>query len=332
MRIITCVGYYATGSSAVKDFCKEFDGCANAGDYEFRFAQDPSGISDLEYNIVENNHRHNTSNAIKDFYKLMKFYNGSFYTKRYRKFFGENFMSIVDDYINSIVDLKTKSWWHYDQYKRGNFFYFNDVLYGKIASKFIVEGQSSFLKNREDAYYTYISKEKFYKETKKFTRNLFNAANHNNDKMMIVDQLVPPSNVERYINYFDDIKVVVVDRDPRDLFIACQQIYREGIVPAKNVEEFCEWYRIIREHRKYEKYNSENVLCLNFEDLIYKYDESTSKIIKFVGLDPKKHVNQYKYFDPKKSIRGTKLIEKYPEYKKDIEYIEKKLHEYIYKY
>lgn len=332
MRIITDIGYYATGSSAIKDFCKEFSECADAGNYEFRFAQDPTGLSDLEYNIIENNHRHNTSNAIKDFYKLMKFYNGRFYTKRYRKFFGKNFMNIVDEYIENIVGLKTKTWWHFDQYKKGEIFYFVDILYGKITAKFMQEGCISLLKGAEKAYYTYIDKEKFYQETKKFTNKLFNIANKEKKDFLIVDQLISPSNVNRYLNYFDDIKVIIVERDPRDLYIASKQIYCEGIIPVDTVEDFCKWYQITREHRKHEMMDKNKVLLINFEDLIYNYNESTQKVMKFLGLNARNHIEKYKYFDPKKSIRGTKLIERFPKFKKDVNYIEKHLSEYIYEY
>ena len=39
--------------------------------YEFRFVQDPDGISDLEYNLVENHNRHNSGHALKRFKKLV---------------------------------------------------------------------------------------------------------------------------------------------------------------------------------------------------------------------------------------------------------------------
>lgn len=63
MRVITCASYYGTGSSAVTDFFSEFDDIYSLGDYEYRFLQEPDGIADLEYNLIENNHRHNTSDS-----------------------------------------------------------------------------------------------------------------------------------------------------------------------------------------------------------------------------------------------------------------------------
>ena len=330
MKLLTCVGYYATGSGAAKDFCCEFDNCKNFGNYEIRFPQDPCGLSDLEYNIVENNHRHNTSNAIKEFRELMKFYNGCWYTKRYRKFFGDDFLEVTEKYIQELVELESNCWWHYDQYKKGPAFYFMDILYGKFTAKFRKEGRMSLLKNKEKSYYTYMDKEKFYEITKRFTSNLFK--DYCEEDLLMVDQLVSPSNVNRYLNYFENLKVIIVDRDPRDLYIAARENYQEGIIPAKNVEEFSKWYEITRKHRKFEKINLEKVLFLNFEDMIYKYDKTAKKIMEFIGLDSKDQSRKFEKFDPKKSIRGTKLIEKFPIYKVDVEYIEKNLKEYLYNY
>lgn len=332
MRIITCVGYYATGSSAVKDLCREYSNCDSIGDYELRFVQDPKGISDLEYNIVENNHRHNTSNAIKDYLKLAKFYNGDFYTKRYRKYFCEDFMKITQKYIDDLVQLESKAWWHYDQYNRGKIFYFFDILYGKFVSIFRKGLRKSFLSNKEKGYYTYMSKEEFYRITQEYTDSLMKNANKNNTPFLMAEQLVSPSNVNRYLNYFKDIKVIIIERDPRDLYIACNEVYREGIVPVSSVEDFCKWYRITREHRKHEPMDESRALLVNFEDMIYNYDITTDKIAKFVGLDEKDHINKLKHFNPNLSIRGTKLFDKYPKYAEDVKYIEENLAEYIYDY
>lgn len=69
MKIVTCAGYYGTGSSAITDILGEFVNIHFLGDYEYRFVQDPGGIADLDYNIVDNYHRHNSGHALKRFRK-----------------------------------------------------------------------------------------------------------------------------------------------------------------------------------------------------------------------------------------------------------------------
>ena len=72
MRVITCASYYGTGSSAVTDLFSEFDCIDSLGNYEYRFLQEPDGIADLEYNLIENRHRHNSSDAIKRYLRYLK--------------------------------------------------------------------------------------------------------------------------------------------------------------------------------------------------------------------------------------------------------------------
>ena len=50
---------------------------------EFRFIQDPDGISDLEYNLVENFNRHNSGHALKRYKRLVDFYSGNMFGSKY---------------------------------------------------------------------------------------------------------------------------------------------------------------------------------------------------------------------------------------------------------
>ncbi len=331
MRIITSVGYYGTGSSAVTDYLKEFSNIslAGKGSYEIRFVQDPDGISDLAYHVVEDNHRHNTSHAIKRFIKYLKFLNGGLFTKRYRKFFGEQFLSLSMNYVNSIVELESKTWWHYDQIEKGKFFYTMDIAYGKLSRMFRTEGGKSLLKGREKAYYTSIDKDEFYTITKQYLDTLFEQANVRKTPNIIVEQLVPPSNAGRYLQFFNDLKIIVVERDPRDVYISSRDVYDEGIIPAETVEEFCKWYKITRKHRDYEPKN-DNVLFIQFEDFVYHYRKTAKKINEFLGLDEKDHIEKRKYFDPNRSIKGTRQYLNNQKYVQDVAYIEKELERYLY--
>ena len=42
---------------------------------------------------------------------------------------------------------------------------------------------------------------------------------------LVLDQCVSTTNVKRYLNYIRDLKVIIVDRDPRDVYI---QAMRNG--------------------------------------------------------------------------------------------------------
>ena len=73
MRKIACVGYHATGAGVIDDLFREFDNVAQ-GTYEVetRLLQDPDGISDLEYYLVDNPHRLNSGYELKRFLTYVK--------------------------------------------------------------------------------------------------------------------------------------------------------------------------------------------------------------------------------------------------------------------
>ena len=72
---------------------------------------------------------------------------------------------------------------------------------------------------KEITYCGHPTKEEFLEKTRTYVSQLMEAANPQNAPMLMVDQLVPPSEIWRYLPFFDDIRVIVVDRDPRDLYI-----------------------------------------------------------------------------------------------------------------
>ena len=333
MNIITCASYHGTGSSAVTDFFGEFSNCNSIGEFELRFIHDPCGIRDLEYNLIENNNRLNTSNAIKNFKKYVNYLNGNILRKRYRRYLGKNFIKYSEKYIDNITELCSDAYWHYDEMKRGELFELLSTIYRKFCFK-TPQGESaekSLLQlKHEKGYYSAIDKKTFYKYTKEYINEVINCINIGNAEYIMVDQLLPPSNINQYLNYFDDVKVIVVDRDPRDLFILADKIWKTGIIPHKNVEDFCAWYEITRRHRKRENLDTNYSMYMQFEDLIYKYNETTQKLIEFVGINPQKHIRPMTMFIPTISIKNTNLKKNFSKYKKEIEYIENNLAEYLY--
>ena len=146
----------------------------------------------------------------------------------------------------------------------------------------------------------------------------------------MVDQIVPPTNTKRYLRYFNDIKVIVTERDPRDIFLLERNEWKWGVIPVKDVKEYVRWFRITRRFSNPADEDTSRVLRIQFEDLIYKYDETTSKVIDFVGIDPAHHVKPKTCFDPSKSIRNTNVAKRYPGFEDEIRYIESELKDYLY--
>lgn len=334
MRFITCSSYYGTGSSAVTDFVSEFDNVFDFTNEEFRFIQDPDGISDLEFNLVECFNRHNSGHSLKRYKKLVDFYNGNFFGSKYSGFFGENWKKYSYRYIDELTDFTFPGWWMYDLYDRGSWFYFRKRIVNKILHKTVWKNsdrQLNTMKN-EITYCSHPSEEKFLRLTRKYIYNLFTSVIPKDKDIIMVDQLLPPMNLSRYLRYFDNnIQTVVVDRDPRDVFVLDKYVWKDGIIP-NDAEIFCKWYEYTRSHRRTENMDTNQIRFIRFEDLIYKYDETTRQLVEWLGLDEKLHNRSKQGFNPDVSIKNTQTWKKYPESIKEVKVIEHKLGGYLYEF
>lgn len=333
MRFISCASYYGSGSSAITDFVSEFDNVYSFTDEEFRFIQDPDGVSDLEYNLVENFNRHNSGHAIKRYKKLVDFYSGNIFGRKYENFFHGNWKKISYEYIDNLTGFTYHGWWQYDLLDKGSFFYFRKRIINKILKKTIWRNQPERTLNtmkNEITYCAHPSEDKFLNCTKCYIEKLFGSACNDADNIM-VDQIVPPTNLKRYLRYFDDIKVFVVDRDPRDIFVLEKYVWNDGIIPT-NVEEFCKWFKYTRSHRLNENNDKNKVCFIQFEDMIYKYDETATKIANWLGFEMSDQTKKMQNFDPKRSIRNTCTWKRFKCDMNEIRFIEKELKEYLYNF
>jgi len=331
MKLITTTGYGATGSSVVTDLLKEFDNVASMGDFEFRFLQDPHGLRDLEYGLFENNNRLNTDYYIKQFIKYIKFLSKS-RVYPYEKYFNNKFKTISDEFIESIIDIKWDGYWHQDiidEKPIKKFLFYLERVYQKKILKQKDSG-ANFYKN--SMYYARpLTKEEFYQKVKEYTLKLFLEMNVSNREFLVLDQLVPVDHNKTYLNYFKNLKIIIVDRDPRDLYLLEKYEYKEKYLPWEDVESFIKYYKLLREHKK-EDIANDNIMYVHFEDFIYMYAETIDKVLQFLDIDKSNWVNKKKYFHPEISIKNTKKWLMYPEAKKEIERIEKELKDFLVEY
>lgn len=326
-NIITCASYGGSGSSAITDLLKEFDNIYSAGDYEFTIAHELDGISDLQYYLYDNNHRLNCDTAIFRFEKLIKRLD-----KNYSKYINE-FDKISSLYIKEISTLCWNGYWegHQQRYNA-----LERAIYYKIPYRFQL-----FFNKFKKSNYEIVSSFKsskitysnpgnlFFDMTREYTQSLIENLKIPNGyqvEFVALDQLIPPNNIERYMNYFNNIKVIVVDRDPRDLYLLNKVYWKEGWIPSHNLEDYITWYRLTRKNYT----NNDNVLYIKFEDLIYNYDNTLATIREFLFISEEKHIQKKKYFNPEKSIKNTKLYLREEGYEEDVKKIYNELKEFCY--
>lgn len=330
-KIISCAGFGSSGSGVVTDYLREFSSIKNFGDYEFRFLQDYGGVSTLEDALVHNCHRLNSDIAIQNFIRYIDYQSGDFLNKRYEKFFNGEFKKISYRFLDKIVGVKWEGYWEEYQILEPKWIVvFKYKLYPRLLK--LLKGNRHYIARyvpRKPMYFSSPDAGYFYCCVKEYMNELCSVLDPQQEyRYIFFDQLMPPYNIRRYENYFDSVKTIVVDRDPRDYYMENVLRWGEGWVPA-DVEKYIKLYRSMREQLKCEE-DSKQVLRLKFEDAIYNYSDFTKEVMSFLDLTETEHVSPQKYFDPSISCNNTQLWKRKKVDKTILSKIENQLGEFCY--
>ena len=331
--VVAVTGYHGTGSSAVLDLLSEYEGCSQGGlrSYEHVPFYYPNGLFDLEHKLLLGNDPHRSDEAIKSFRSAMYELNDKNFgwMGTYDQYFGDEFKKNVDDFLESIIQFECDGHW-YNYHQRGKFSlkkFFKDCVKTVIPQKQIIGefGREVPTLVKQKMEISFVSEEEFFASAKVFVKNYLKMINRENVPTLLIDHLLFPHNAYRMAKYFDDdFRLIIVDRDVRDLFVLCKYIWAAmGFEPPypTDAEAFLKHRISMKKAEK--KTDNPNVLYINFEDLVYKYDETVAKIEKFVGLTPEQHLNPRTRFIPENSINNTQnfLIEK--EWEEEVKIFEK---------
>jgi hypothetical protein len=342
--LLASTGYGNTGSSAVTNILEEFGPVKSLGNTEFTFAHETDGIADLESSFIEG-HRLKTDLAVKRFLKLA---HTLALSEQYSFSFRGKFEYYAKEYIKTIVKCKWNGGWHRsDETEKyslltkfrvrlaARFYWY--YLQSKPYELFEPDGWYPQYTPLSDEYYSnFLSPEEhldFLKKTRLFTDNLINEENTSNAyRYILLDQAIPSISFSRYIKYFSFPKLIIVDRDPRDLYVMAKAIWGSGYIPTQSVEQFIDWYSATRFSRDRELADNNDVLFVTFESLIYEYDTSLRKIANYIGMTERDHSLKLQRFNPELSIKNTQVFLYYPQLSNDIKKIECKLEKFCYNF
>lgn len=332
-KIIVPTGYMGSGSSAITDLISEYENCSNEyKSFEYVFLHCPNGVFDLEDKLLIGNNALRSDEAIRTFEKEMtKLYNKRYYwVGNYKKIIGEDFNKETNRYIKDLINFNFEGYWYTHEDVNIKMFFKLCFRKGIRLLTFNKYKGKSILKYSDGIKSCFPTSDEFYQKTHKYIYNVLSMISDSNENV-ILDQLLLPHNLFRVDNYFDnDLRVIVVERDPRDVYILNKYIWPERNytipIPTDPIE-FCEFYDRMRKSEK--KASSDKILRIHFEDLIYNYDVTVSKIEKFLGFKSSQHVNIKKRFNPEVSINNTQLFN-LKKYDDEIKIIEKKLKKYLY--
>ncbi len=332
-KIISFGGYYGTGGSVIRDLLREYKNIF-VFPKEFRLLVESKGLLDLENAIFNNGGCENIDIAIREFLWLSSHFARKT-TKFTRKGFdydfytNGNFSKEIKLFINEIVDYKYFMNWHYYDFQK-NYFLSQFHRYSSRILGYRFYQKKAFMSYPDFEDFVYSAK-KLLKNTIKYS---FKNLKDENAIFAIHNAVRPIHNrhIEKSHKYFDNLSMIFVDRDPRDIFLNLP--YDRYIAinksPIEKAKHFVKFFLDLRKEQKIISSRSD-VLFLKFENIIFNYDNETSKINKFIGRSEKIDNLNKKIFDPKKSSKNVgKFKTISDEEKPAIDYIEDKLTEYLF--
>lgn len=332
MQTVGICGYSGTGSSAVVDLLKEYPQNQVIDRCEFILPYEPDGLMDLSYHLNEGSSKFSSSNtAIYRFRKAIR--GGQF---RYiRELTGGKLVDYSEEYLDRIVQC---TWIGSEPPNLCNQ-PFRDLT-RRVISKFRLGKPFYNLEKRAGCdlnifpmgrMYFSSHPDGFYEATRDFTNKVINSITKiNYSKNIVLDQPYPGNNPTACFPFFENPKAIVVDRDPRDLYLLTKEFWFESQawrpLPTNTVDSFIKYYRNLRKSKP--AHEDRDVLRIKFEDLVYKYEETRSIIEQFLGLDCNRNIKTH--FNPDKSVNNTQLYNSYSNYHDDIKRIEAELTDYLF--
>lgn len=323
MIIGTC-GFSLSGSSAITDFLMEFE---ENQVYlpEFIFAFHPDGLCDLDYHLNE---------------ECAKFLSSGVAIPRFRKLANMllsrathgKIKNLTNEFLDSLIQVK---WIGQEQgqiVRFGNMYRIVGLrvlyhIFKYIPYHLAVKYEIWPLSEMEFS----IRPDNFYELTKKYTDDILSAMGFDVTKNIVLDQPFPGNDPRKSMRYYRNAKAIIVDRDPRDIYALMEKVFPTQLysVPHSSVEVFADYYYHMHKNLEEVKH-ADNVLYIHFEELVYDYENTTRRIVEFLGLG--KHSYPKKYFEPEKSIVNSQVFRKYPDLKEDCDYLEQRLKKFCFDY
>lgn len=334
-KIVVPTGYMGSGSSAITDLLQEVDNYIAPNDnFEYVFLHCPDGLFDLEDKLLISNNSFRSDEALHSFVSCMEdlYRKKHYWVADYESKISPDFICWVNDFVNSIIDYRTTDfYWYYQE--NPNLLIYIYQAFCKIVR--VMTNNNVILKKKlryQEMLLSFTDSDRFYSSARTFIKKFFVELGLDNNNL-ILDQFLLPHNLFRFKNYFDEnVRFIVVERDPRDVFLLNKYYWKKVGVPLPyplEVEQFCDFYKKMRVLEK--KVKSESILRIRFEDLIYIYEETVDVIFNFLDIDGNCHSRKMKYLNPNKSITNTQIFNN-PLYLKEANFIEKKLPEYLYNF
>ncbi|WP_152632907.1 sulfotransferase [Aliarcobacter butzleri] len=333
-KVIDVSGYMFSGVSTANLLIKELDNHISSDlGLEFNLLRLQDGIMDLEKALVEDWSIIRANSAIRRFKKLVKKLDGTyskfpyklfnFHSDYYQTRFNYKFSNLSQEYIENLITTSWQSEWPYPLYDMCEF----EAFIRKIKKR---------LWDKERAFeneFHLIDGENFYKYTKEYLIKLLSSYDgvKNDTTTLVTNNAFEPFNAKRGLKYFDNVKCIIVKRDPRDMYVTASNHCElsSKISHNNNVENFIKRFEM--QERNTDKTPNKDIMFLQYEELVLDYENTKNKIFDFLEIDESLHIKKKEFFKPEESKNFIGIYKNYGN-KNEIKLIEEKLQNYCLNY
>ncbi len=309
-------GYMFSGKAAVHDLIAEIDGFSTPGNrIEFDLLRVKDGIADLESALISWSPVRADSAARRFLNVVKKIGDGSTRLSRLTTpgfGYADRYPKLVQhsrEFIDAITVAAWDMYWPYHLLDMSRL----EILRFKIGRK--------LFGRHENVHYRLISRELFYEAVKIYLHDLLSEGiDRDSFHTIVLNNAFEPFDPTRYIAYFEDAKSIIVERDPRDIFVVANlpsegfndqvELYRR-IAGAFDVQIFIQRFKTYRAHTS--SIASDRILRLKFEDLVLDYERTVTTIYQFLGITANAHCRKKMYFDPAISSTNVGMWRDYPD-------------------
>ena len=327
--IIGACGFGATGSSVVTDYLKEFDCVTVKDDLEFNYVTLSDGLLYLEDRLMHPKGR--TGDSINGFRRFEELVQNKKHMYQAHGLSAECFEESARKFIDAIT--MTKWYWESGRRNKHSRYSIHNIIRRYYLTKVVPQYEKKHGKRWEgwpfEEVRFSVNPSNFYDAAQIHVDELLKGMGLDQDKIIALDQPFSGANPQACFPFFKDPYAVVVDRDPRDLYVfgKTKLMGKMHFFPIDSVDDFIIYYRSLRKDRPYLEPNP-RVLCVKFEEMVYAYDKTMPKLQQHLHLPENPHPKSV--FDPELSIANTQVFRRFPQFADDVKKIESELAEYCF--
>jgi hypothetical protein len=283
-KFIGVSGYGWTGSSALYEKFKS-DYNFSHYNYEYALVWDLNGLLNLVDFLITTNDPFLNSSRIDVFLKYISKIESKkwFLNPNGLNISIENNSNVLKSAFEMIENLIVLS---YDNIDRTTFSDLSsfEVLLTKLKSKILKKRHKKFLITNDIL--------KIKSEIKEFQDKIFKK-----DKTTLLDQPVSIHRIDESIDLFNNMKLIIIDRDPRDIISDLSinnALLGVDFNLNRDLDKYITWHKYLRQNQ------SKKALKINFENLILNEIQTLDIVDEFIGEEPLH--NKFDLYKSKKNI------------------------------